>query len=62
MPDLRFSAIAFLIFLSSAFEAFFFAFSTATSLPRPSMYVSAAFSSFAASLLADSSQSYEPLR
>ena len=37
MPDLRFSAIDFLIFLSSALEAFFLAFSSLTSLPRPSM-------------------------
>lgn len=59
-PPLRFSAIAFLIFLSSALVGGFLALAMATSLPSPSMYVSACAACLVASLFADSSQSYEP--
>ena len=62
IPALRFSVTSFLIFLSSAFDAFFFFCATFTSLPRPSMYVSSSFVCLSASLFADSSQSYDPLR
>mmetsp|Transcript_21804 Transcript_21804/g.50133 ORF Transcript_21804/g.50133 Transcript_21804/m.50133 type:complete len:239 (-) Transcript_21804:1338-2054(-) len=61
MPALRFSAIAFLIFLSSALEAFFF-LTILTVLPSPSTYSSASLACLTASLFADSSQSYEPFR
>ena len=61
MPCFLFSAMSFLIFLSSALDAGFFFFAICTSLPRPSTYESACAASLVDSLFALSSQSYEPL-